>query len=190
MINYLKNIDQEIVISLNMLFVRLDMEIINKFFAECLIYALPIVLLVLWFGPNKSKKVSLRATFSAILAWPIIAYLIGHFINRPRPFLNGGVQELIFHRPDYSFPSDHAAALFAVAFSFWLSGYKKLSLVSFGASFLIVFFRVASGIHYPSDILAGIAIGLISGYLVYSIDKKIDPAYNFIIKNMRAIHLG
>src|SRR4030042_2906191 len=125
MITWINNFDLQILLPLNHFFSK-NGGFFNKFFAEYLIYVIPLILVFVWFWSKQAKKVALRALFSTILAWPILAHIIGRIINRPRPFETSGVQELIFHRPTYSFPSDHAAALFAIAFSFYLSGSNKL----------------------------------------------------------------
>jgi undecaprenyl-diphosphatase len=190
MIQRINSLDQKIVLSLNSFFAEHCPKIIDKIFAEYLIYLLPIILIVLWFYSEKTKKVAMRATFSVILAWPVIAGIIGRLVNRPRPFNLSGVQELIFHRPDYSFPSDHAAALFAVAFSFWFSGYKKLGWAIFAMAIVVSFFRVATAIHYPTDILGGLAVGLLAAYLINLLNKPLDTVYNFILKICRAIKLA
>lgn len=181
MLGKIQNFDEKILLPLNLYFSSHG-GFLNKFLAEFLIYSLPLILIVLWFWSKQAKKIALKALFSAILAWPIFSYLVGHFVNRPRPFEISGVQELIFHRPSYSFPSDHAAALFAVAFSFWLSGYKKLSIAMFVIASVISFFRIATGIHWPTDILAGVLIGLTAAYLIDLFDKPLSIVYNFILK--------
>lgn len=185
----IKNWDLQILTKLNHYFAQHD-NFWVRFFAEYLIYGLPLILLGVWFWSKESKKVALRAIFSVILAWPIFALIIGKIVNRPRPFNISGVQELVFHRPDYSFPSDHAATLFAVALSFWLSGYKVLSIIMFIIAIVISFFRVATAIHYPSDVLAGAALGLLAAYLIYLFDKPLSIVYNFIIKTASIIKLA
>jgi undecaprenyl-diphosphatase len=132
----------------------------------------------------------MRAFVSIILAWPVFAYIVGKFIERPRPFELGGVQELIFHRPTYSFPSDHAAALFAIAFSFWFSGNKKLGVIFLVMAIVISTFRVATGLHYPSDIAGGAVLGLLAAYLVYLFDKPLNIVYEFIIRLARKLKLA
>jgi len=189
MINFVNFWDWKILGILNPFF-ALHGGISNKIFAEYLIYSLPLILIVLWFFSSKGKIVALQAVFSAILAWPIIAFIIGKLVNRPRPFEVGAVQELILHRPTYSFPSDHAAALFAVAFSIWLSGYKKLAILVFILAIIISFYRVATGIHFPSDIIAGLVIGLIAALLIKLMNGILQPIYNFIIKMMKKIRLA
>lgn len=165
--------------------------VINRILAEDLIYTLPIILLILWFLPKENaKKAALRASVSVILAWPILAGIIGRLVNRPRPFGTAGVHELVFHRPDYSFPSDHATALFAVATSFYLSGYKKLSYLMFVIAIVVSFFRVATGLHFPSDVIAGAILGAISAGIIYILDSYLDVVYDFIINIAHKLHLA
>lgn len=189
MINFINFWDWKILGILNPFF-SLRGGFSNKLFAEYLIYSLPLILIVLWFFSAKGKIVALQALFSAILAWPILAFIIGNIVNRPRPFEVGAIQELVFHRPSYSFPSDHAAALFAVAFSIWFSGSKKLAILVFILAIIISFYRVATGIHFPSDIIAGIVIGLVAALLIRLLDGILQPIYNFIIRIMKKIRLA
>lgn len=189
MINAINNFDLRLLLSLNHFFAKWPL-FINKFFAEYLIYTIPLILLAVWFYEKKGKKIALAAFFSAMLAWPIIANIIGHWTNRARPFNAGGVQELFFHRPTYSFPSDHAAALFAIAFSFWLSGYKKLAVFMFIVAILISFFRVSSGIHWPTDILGGAVAGIVSAWIIFVLEKPLEFIYNFIINLARKVRLA
>lgn len=163
--------------------------ILNKIFAEYLIYALPVILIIVWFV-LKDKKPALRALFSVILAWPILSLIIGKLVDRPRPFEVGQIRELVFHRPSYAFPSDHAAALFAVAFSFWFSGYKKLATAIFIFALVISFFRVASGLHYPTDIIGGLAVGFVAAIIIQLLDRNLDFVYNFIIKIAKSLRLA
>lgn len=145
------------------------------------IYLVPIILLVCWFWEAKTKKVALKAVFAGLLSWLVVANILGRLINRPRPFEEDSIQEILFHRPSYSFPSDHAAFLFAISISFWLSGYRKLSYFCFALAVISSFSRIALGFHYPSDILAGVVLGLLIGWLVWLFDRPLNYLYNFIL---------
>lgn len=185
---YLLALDQKFLMWLNSL-VK-NWGFFNKLFAEWLIYSVPLVLLWLWFYSEKTKKVAMRAFLSVMVAWPFLALIIGKTINRPRPFELDKIQELLFHRPSYSFPSDHAAALFAIVASLWFSGYKRLSLFFLGLAVVICLSRVASGLHFPSDILAGAVLGLLSGWLVDLFEKPLNIVYEFIIKLAKIVRLA
>lgn len=186
--DYLLALDQKILYWLN---IRVaSWGFLNKFLAEYLIYTIPIVLLWLWFYDQKSKKVAMRAFASVMLAWPILTLIIGKIVNRPRPFELEQIKELLFHRPTYSFPSDHAVALFALVASFWLSGYKKLSLFFLGVAIMVSVFRVATGLHFPSDVLAGAILGLLAGWLVDLFDKPLNILYDLIIKLAQKLRLA
>jgi len=188
LLNIVQKFDQQVLNWLNQLVEKWGFA--NKFFAEYLMYAIPLILLWLWFYDQKSKKVALRAFVAMMVAWPILGLIIGNLVHRARPFELGGVKELLFHRPTYSFPSDHAAALFAVTASFWFSGNKKLSYLVLIVAIVICIFRVATGLHWPSDILAGAVLGILAGWLVDLFDKPLDLFYNLIIKIAQKLRLA
>lgn len=189
MLSKIQSLDWKILLFLNYHLNSLG-GFLNKFFATYLIYFVPFLLIGLWFFSAKSKVVAMRAFFSAILAWPIFALITGKLINRPRPFMLGSVQELVFHRPDYSFPSDHASALFAITFSFFFSGYKKIGYLMLVISLVICTFRVSNGIHFPTDIVAGVVYGLVAAYLVKILDPVLDKIYRIIIKIAQKVRLA
>ncbi len=165
-------------------------EIIFKFLGFYLIYAFPLFLVILWFYSAQTKKIALRATLAGLLGWLVIANVLGRIINRPRPFEIGGVTELLFHRPTYSFPSDHATFLFAIAISFYYSGYKKLAFWTLLAVVLIAIGRIGMGVHFPSDIVAGALIGWFVAWLVRLLDRPLNYLYNFLILVAKKVKLA
>lgn len=189
--NKIKSIDQKILEWLNHLANKGHFwPAIIKIFSEYTVYLGVLVIIVLWFWQASAKKVALRAFFSGLLAWQVLARLISYFVNRARPFELTNVKEIIFHRPTYSFPSDHAAALFAVAFSLWFSKYKKLSIFFFILATLMSVGRVAAGLHWPSDVLGGLVVGLMAAWLVWIFDKPLNYIYTFLIGLARKIKLA
>jgi undecaprenyl-diphosphatase len=65
-----------------------------------------------------------------------------------------------------SFPSDHAVLFFALATGIFLISKKAGILTSLYVFFVILFPRLYFGLHYPTDALAGAAIGIIITYVV------------------------
>ena len=68
---------------------------------------------------------------------------------------------------DFSFPSGHTAASFASVAALYLAGEKKLFGISLVLSVLIAFSRLYLYVHYPTDVLGGVLVGLLSGWLGY-----------------------
>ena len=97
----------------------------------------------------------------------IAARLIAIAVDADRPFvtflpvrgLPGSFEGL---RTFGSFPSDHAALLAALplAFGRWN---RRLGLAWAAAAVILIAVRVGVGFHYPSDMLAGAALGLVFG---------------------------
>ena len=72
--------------------------------------------------------------------------------------------------PDPSFPSDHAAAAFAIAFC--VLAFSRWAGVGFlSAATLIGLSRIALGMHYPSDVLAGLLVGWAAALLVVQLGR-------------------
>lgn len=96
--------------------------------------------------------------------------ILKNLVARTRPYDVNTVVNLLIEKPvDYSFPSGHTAASFAAVTALYLAGEKKLWKPALVLSILIAFTRMYLYVHYPTDILGGIAVGIISGYIGFFI---------------------
>ena len=98
--------------------------------------------------------------------------ILKNAVARIRPFdVNPAVELLIAKPGDYSFPSGHTAASFAAVTALYLAKekYWYLALI---LSIAIAFSRLYLYVHYPTDILGGLVVGIGSGILAYLILKK------------------
>ncbi len=85
--------------------------------------------------------------------------LIGGVIDRARPYeAMTGVHVLVDKTTDFSFPSDHATAVGAVAVGLLLTN-RRWGIVAAVLAIVMAFTRVYVGAHYPGDVLAGLALG-------------------------------
>ena len=122
-------------------------------------YVFYIGIVIYWFTRQEIKRrMVVESLISACVAL-IFSGLIGHFYYRDRPFVTHTVLQLIEHPANASFPSDHAIGAFVIATSIWIFLRKEGKLwLAFAAC--IAFSRVWTGVHYPSDVLAGAVIGI------------------------------
>ncbi len=89
------------------------------------------------------------------------AQLIAHAVDEPRPFeALPNVLLLIPHGADAGFPSDHSVMAGAIAAGLFLV-WRALGWVTSLFALLLAFARVYVGVHYPQDVLAGLALGVV-----------------------------
>jgi membrane-associated phospholipid phosphatase len=99
-----------------------------------------------------------------------------YVVNRTRPFTK--YPNDIIQRDNvgpYSFPSGHTTAAFATATAISLS-YKKwyITVPSFVYAGFVGYSRMRLGVHYPSDVLGGVLVGVGAGLLTWRLDKLIN----------------
>jgi undecaprenyl-diphosphatase len=119
-------------------------------------YAL-LVLLPVILGPSALQPVVHMAgtSLAAIVAYKAIKLALG----RERPFAAlSAVEALVPALDRYSFPSGHT--MHAVAFSVMVAQYyPALLVVVLPFALSVALSRVVLGLHYPTDVLAGAALG-------------------------------
>lgn len=121
-------------------------------------------------GHHENRK----AVIMALLALGVgfaIDLGISYLFPRPRPFVSYPelVENLNLTVDLTSFPSRHAIAVFALATSFWMSDlwhFRNWGIFLFVMAALIATARVAAGVHYPSDIIAGMMVGVVSAWII------------------------
>lgn len=150
--------------------------------AEFATYLIPVWLVYTWFTDKTKRDTSVRAAVVGVIGWKGLAPLVANFMYRERPvdlqlFPYKTVlppKEVIFNRPDYSFPSDHAIFLFAVASSYYFAGYKKTAYYLFTFAILVSLSRVVVGVHYLGDIAVGAIIGIFISWIAWRWRTKLD----------------
>jgi undecaprenyl-diphosphatase len=98
--------------------------------------------------------------------------IVKHVVRRVRPCNYENNLSLLIAKPiSYSFPSGHTLSSFAVAevLSMYFSQYK---LIFIGIAFLIALSRLYLYVHYPTDVIAGIIIGIFCSKLIFMILQK------------------
>lgn len=127
-----------------------------------------------------------RACLAAVLSAGLglaIGKAISELVDRARPFVADphGVHLFANHAADPGFPSDHATAAFAIAVAIFL---RKRAWGTFAlvAATVLSVGRVALGVHYPSDVLAGAALGSVAALVLWAppLRARIDRLADWI----------
>jgi len=154
------------------------LDTLGIFFAEYFEYLLIFCLfLFLLKGLKKYWPMIAQSLGAAVLARLGIVELIHLLWARPRPFVEYDVNLLIDKIDQPAFPSGHASFFFAIASIVYFYN-KKAGILFFISAFLISLSRVFVGIHWPTDIIAGAAVGIFSGWLVSFLWKKLKIKFD------------
>ncbi|MGW7366298.1 phosphatase PAP2 family protein [Streptomyces sp. NPDC054841] len=130
---------------------------------------LALVLVVLWCWWSVRRRGTVEDSVGAVaaLVWaPLAAGLallvnipIRGFVERPRPFVDHQTLEvLVAGKTDFSFVSDHATMAMAIGVGLFVA-HRGFGLAAIGLALAEGFCRVYMGVHYPTDVLGGFALG-------------------------------
>ena len=133
-----------------------------------------LLLLILPFN----RKMGVQATISLILTVIVCNVILKPWVMRCRPcWLEPEYLYLVSSPSDYSFPSGHSNASFAVATAIFTRN-KKLGIPALVLAALIAISRLYVFVHWPTDVLVGSLIGICGGitsfFIVNFIYKKLN----------------
>lgn len=99
-------------------------------------------------------------------------YTLKKIINRDRPYITYPAIQPYYLDDDSAFPSGHTTAAFTTATTLSLT-FKKWYVVvpAYTWAGAVAYSRLHLGVHYPSDVLAGAAIGAGSAWLCYKANR-------------------
>ena len=121
------------------------------------------LLLIAWAARSRRRewqRAALAVGLSVLAAF-LIGYALKYGIGRPRPYeLYPELLRPFSLERTPSFPSGHATSSMALAVALWLNYRRRwLTALSVGWSLCVCLSRVYEGVHYPTDVAAGIVLG-------------------------------
>ena len=135
-----------------------------------------VIILTMLFFPY-SRKYAFMLMITLPLVMLIGNKILKNLINRPRPFhLIPELRVLVESSGTSSFPSSHTAVAFAVLgiFIFFKLKHKKyIAVISSG----IGLSRIYLNVHYFSDVIGGIILGMGTAFFIYLIFSKMGLIY-------------
>ncbi len=136
-----------------------------------------IVAIVLLFF-KKSRKTGIMVGVALLCGLVIGNLTLKPLVARIRPYDMPGVEmELLIERlSDKSFPSGHTLASFEAA-TVLLINDKRFGIPAIVLASIIAFSRLYLYVHYPTDVLGGIVLGVLIAFASYSIVNKVQKVY-------------
>lgn len=156
--------------------------LLDTFFIHLTSFGVPLMIVAVaaqWWRRDDRPQVrhALVASGLTFLLGLALNQIILLFIHRMRPYDAGLTHLLLTPSADFSFPSDHATASFAILFAFFAHGFKRWGTAFAIAASLICFSRIFVGTHYFTDILGGMLTAVVAALLVkfaYLPNTRID----------------
>lgn len=121
---------------------------------------------------RKTRSWGIIMILSMGLAFFIGEIFIKNVVCRVRPCYFADIEMLVEMPNSYSFPSGHSSSSFAAATALFIMN-KKTGVCAYVLAFLIAFSRLYNYVHFPSDVICGIILGILSALLIYFIFKKL-----------------
>lgn len=119
------------------------------------------------FGNYNIRKIGIEAMIVLFISQSIV-YTIKKILSRERPYkMIEHLNTFGISLKDYSFPSGHTTASFSMATTLALN-IPRIWLILYLLALIIGISRIYLGVHYPTDVMAGIIIGIATSLFVHT----------------------
>lgn len=129
---------------------------------------------------RKTRRAGVAMLLALAAGYVIGNLCIKELVMRPRPFVtHSDLTALLDPGDPWSFPSGHALSSFAAATALWCF-HKKAGALALVLAALIAFSRLYASVHYPTDVLAGMLIGIALGHAAAFLTECIIDTFHSI----------
>ena len=127
---------------------------------------------------RKTRRPALNAALSMIFTLLVVNIILKPLVGRIRPYeVIEGLSYIVAKESEFSFPSGHSANSLACAWVLFRMAPKKLGVPALILGLLIALSRLYVGVHYPTDVIAGVAIGIAMAELAMLVCRAIEKAW-------------
>ncbi len=145
----------------------LGMDSVIAWLANYLLFVMVAVALVTWLvrEDRRTKLVSAAVAVIGLALALVFLVTAAHLHTDPRPFVQDpSLHPLIKHAADNGFPSDHSLAAGLLA-TVVFGRHRLVGAILVAAAVLVAASRVAAHVHHLQDVLAGLALGALAGWI-------------------------
>lgn len=123
--------------------------------------------------PKKTRWIGVTALIALAVGALITNVVLKNMVARTRPYeVIDGLVLMIEKQKDYSFPSGHTCASFAAACVYLKMMPKKYGIPFLILAALIAFSRLYVGVHFPTDVIGGLLIGMFAAWAAMRMMKS------------------
>ena len=127
----------------------------------------------------RTRRAGLAGVFALVGSLLLTNVLLKHLVARPRPWLAvEGLAALVWEGDPNSFPSGHSSAALASAAAWWRYLPRPWRGIGLACGLLMALSRLYVGVHFPSDVLCGVLVGLLCGWGGWRIEKTLQEKRN------------
>ena len=120
---------------------------------------------------KRYRKIGITCAIALIIMQISGNMIFKPLIDRPRPYEIRNIELLIPKPEGSSFPSGHSFSSFATATAI-LMWNRKMGIGAYILAILVAFSRMYLYVHFPTDILGALILGIIDGVLSYYVVKN------------------
>ncbi len=177
MCEFFTNMDTALFYAVNHGLENKFLDIIMSIITDIGYWKIPLLaawLCLMIFGGKKGRITGIVLVVSLILIDLFNSFPLKSLFERTRPcnipWLDARI--LVPTSNSYSFPSSHAANVFGMA-TILSNKYRRVRFYFFSVALVVGISRIYVGVHYPFDVLAGAAVGILCGLGMLKLEKYI-----------------
>lgn len=132
----------------------------------------------------KTRRTGMAVAFALIFGLVSCNMVLKPLVARIRPYEFTDIQLIVARLDDYSFPSGHTIASFEAAGAMLFTR-SKFTVPAFVLAVLIAFSRLYLYVHFPTDVITSIVLGIIFAFLATKLADFIISKAPGIIKEKK-----